>query len=67
MKKELTKAEISKLLATREKELEEKQRELDDIIGHVFEHEYCKMIEGKLEVYERLMTFLENYYIRGEE
>lgn len=67
MKTELTKAEISKLLATREKELEEKRRELEDLTNHSFEYQHCKMIEGKLEVYERLMTFLENYYLRGEE
>lgn len=67
MSKELSKAEISKLLATREKELEEKQKELEDIINHSFEHQYCKMLEGKIEVYERIMTFIENYYLRGEE
>lgn len=67
MNTQLSKAEISKLLATREKELEEKQKELEDIANHSFEHQYCKMLEGKIEVYERIMTFIENYYLKGEE
>lgn len=70
MAKKLTYDELSKKLFSMEEELRQKEELLRGIESNQYLGQRVEYLQGKVEVYERLMTWVEHYFnadMRGKE